>query len=134
MPSWSSAYRRSSDLQSSEDDQEQLTNRSRLLSSLDQDQLQDLAYLTVTFGVVLRKDGLPGSGRSAMPLQPELLQALLWQGMRLRLDLPSLNLVSQSLQILCIVWLRVHTDSQTRGTTCAEDACGWAHPASTDRR
>eukprot|EP00892_Ulva_mutabilis_P005205 jgi/Ulvmu1/3056/UM015_0096.1 len=78
----------------SEDDQQPMENRSRLLSGLAPDQLQQLANLTVTFGVVIRKDLTHSSGRSAMPLQPEVLQALLWQGMRLRLDLVNQDSVS----------------------------------------
>lgn len=39
-----------------------------------------------------------------MPLQPELLQAILWQGIRIRLDLPEAGVVSPAPPLQLYLW------------------------------
>lgn len=53
--------------------------RSRLLSGMTPETVRSLASLTVTFGPVIQIDGPQPTKRLVLPLQPEVLQALLLQ-------------------------------------------------------
>lgn len=80
-------------LQSSGDDDEPEPRRSRLLIGLDQAQIQQLALLTVTCGIAVIASRPQVVRKSVMPLQPELLQALLLQGIRLVPEADTVSIV-----------------------------------------